>query len=145
MQPRDPYTLSGESAAAEQARRMAIETLQSSIADADTFRQHGHAVIRRGRRHTWYGAVAMAAAAALIAWIGSFMAAGYDNTIEGAMRMNWSMLGVFIAIGLFCYAWSWLSVQRRLLETGARIIRRADYQRRLAEARMQEVQHESIR
>lgn len=124
---------------------MQLQALENSMLDADGLVAHGYVVIRRGVRESYYALAAILVCVVLIVVFGVVAARSPDGTYDGMLAANWSMLGVVVAIGALNFAWGWYASRRRLCETGRRIIRRAEYQRRLAALRLSEAEHETLR
>ena len=80
---------------------------------------------------------------ALIFLCGTVALRSHDGSYDGMLASNWSMLGMVVAIGALNYSWGWFSSRRRLRRTGERLIRRAEYQRRLSALQLTEAEHEA--
>jgi hypothetical protein len=144
-EPADPYSVSGRGAAGLSLLRMKQEALQRSIDDADGLESRGHGLIQRSSRRARaaFGAIG----GALIATVLFVMVAArsFDGTYEGLLVGNWAMLGAVVCVGGLTFSWSWLSSLGRLRETGQRLVRRAEYQRRLATLQLTEIEHATVR
>ena len=141
----DPYTESGAHASVQQTRRKRREALVAALCDADALQARGHAVLRRGARHSVYAGVGFVVSTAFAFLFGTVAWRSFDGTYDGALVSNWSMLGVIVAAGGMHMAMGWLVSRKRLRETGARLIRRAEYQRKLTALQLTEAEHEAIR
>lgn len=141
----DPYTESGGYASAQEVRRMRREALVSSVTDADSLQARGYAVIRRGVRDSRMALGCMLLCGAAMVGCAWVTTSSYDGTYEGVMTANWGMLGVVLAAGALNFAWGWFSSRRQLRHTGERLIRRAEYQRKLATMQLTEGEHDAIR
>lgn len=140
----DPYTESGAHAAVQQRHNIRQSTLASSLRDADALEQHGRTVIARGRRGVWLAAGLLVLLALGIVAMGSVVKNALDAGPEGALLGNWAMLGFVVGLGALNFSWSWLVHQRRLGDTGRRLIRRADYQRSMAALQLKEAEDERV-
>jgi hypothetical protein len=140
----EPYLDSGRSAARVRLL-MKVEALQRSVSDADATEARGHRLLARCATRRMYGALAILPTAAAAAGLGLLAANSWDGTYDGALIGGWSSLGFFICIGLISIALGWLSSLARLRETGRRLLRRAEYQRRLALLQLSEISHEALR
>lgn len=141
----EPYTESGAHAAALTRSSRAAESYSVSLQDADEAEARGHSVGQRSRRNTRFGIVAFALTLILAAWLGVMAVTSHDGTYDGAVAGNWSMLGLVLALGALNFIWGWISAQRRLRETSARLVRRAAYQRALAASQLAKAEHETVR
>jgi hypothetical protein len=141
----DPYSVSGHSAAGQTRLRMKCEALQRSIEDADDLERRGHGLIRRSNRRRLYAGGTIASTLVAAALLSTVAANAHDGTYEGVLAGNWAMLGAVVSVGGLTFAWSWLSSLVRLRETGLRLLRRAEYQRRLATLQLTEIEHATVR
>lgn len=124
---------------------MRRDALAASIGDAEALRARGGQVIRRGTLRSRLAFGVMLACCAVTCLFGWQATVARDGSYEGTLAANWSMLGVVTGIGALNFAWGWLSASRRLRETGERLIRRAEYQRKVAGSKLTEADHETLR
>lgn len=117
---------------------MTGEAIEASLRDADALEQHAAGVLRRGRRNARVGLACMLLAAGVGLALGAEAATAPDGTYEGLLKANWAMLGVVVALGALNFAWGWRDSGRRLQVTARRLLQRAEYQRKIARARMTE-------
>lgn len=141
----DPYTESGAHAALQQRQHNRQSTLVSSLRDADALEQQGKVVIVRGRRGVWLASGVLVLLVLGTAALGRVVLGAFRAGPEGVSLGNWAMLGFMLALGALNFAWGWLLNQRRLGETGRRLIRRAEYQRAMATLQLKEAENERLR
>ena len=141
----DPYTQSGAHAAARQRCQILQDARSASLRDADALQQHAGTVILRGRRGVRLGAGLFALLAAGTVLLGWVALDAFESGPDGMLRGNWAMLGFVAGLGALNFAWGWTMNQRRLAETGRRLIRRAEHQRGMAMLQQREDEHEALR
>ena len=153
MTPAEPYLVSGTRAAVSVISRQKHDALMASINDANALETRGHAVIDSASRNSLLAVGGMVLTAGVATTLGSYAVRSMDGSYEGVLRGNWCMLGFVVMLGVLNFEWGWLSVQRRRRETGQRLLRRAECQRRLATLQLGQVentaegdiQHETLR
>lgn len=157
MTPAEPYLVSGTQAAVGVITRRKYDALTASIEDANALETQGRAVIKSATRNRAVSLVRLTVTSLGAAGMGLFAANAMDGTYEGALRGNWGMLGFVVLLGVLNFEWGWLGVQSRRRDTGHRLLRRAEYQRRIATLQLgevgsdveatveEEVQHETLR
>jgi hypothetical protein len=127
----DPYIDSGRSAAGHTLIHMKIEALKNSIQDAAQLHDRGVMLVARcDRRRLLPWAVLTLTPAGVVA-LGMVAVSSFDGTYDGAMAGTWSMLGVTLCLSAALLALAWLSAIKQIGETGQRLQRRAEYQRRM--------------
>jgi hypothetical protein len=141
----DPYSVSGRSAAGQTQLRMKCDALQRSIEDADQLERRGLGLIQRSSRRTLLAGGAIAVALVSTTLLGMVAVNAHDGTYDGVLVGNWAMLGAVVCLGGLSIAWGWLSSLQRLRETGQRLMRRAEYQRRVAMLQLTEIEHAAVR